>query len=280
MKHLFAALLVMFGAAVPAAGQSAPDRPVEVMVLGTYHMGNPGRDLANVEADDVTRPRRQRELQAVADAIARWRPDRILVEMERPAPFTVPGYHSYTPADLATRRNEIVQLGYRLARQLGHREVYGFDEQPGPGEPDYFQFDRVGAYAAGHGMSSRVTAIETYFRGLAARTSADQHRLSVAALLLQNNDPTRDRALHARGYYGVLSVGDADAQVGAEFNAFWYLRNAKMFAKVGLIAHPGERVLVLVGSGHRYWLTHFAATTPGFRDVEPAPYLRRAAGRR
>ena len=277
MKHWWAALLLVMAA--PAAAQTAGVRPVEVMVLGTYHMGNTGRDIGNVRADDVTAPRRQRELQAVTDAIARWRPDRIVVESERPAPFTVPDYRSYTPADLATQRNEIVQIGYRLARQLGHREVYGFDEQPRPGEPDYFQFDRVAAFAAAHGMGARVTELQNYFQGLAAQATANQQRLSVAAILLMNNDPARDRELHARGYYGVLGVGDADAQVGAEFNAFWYLRNAKMFAKLGLIARPGERVLVLVGSGHRYWLTHFAGTVPGYRNVEPAPYLRSAAGR-
>ena len=54
------------------------------------------------------------------------------------------------------------------------------------------------------------------------------------------------------------------------------MRNAKMFAKIGLIAKPGERVLVLVGSGHKYWLDHFAATTPGFTSVDPRAYLKKA----
>ena len=47
------------GFAVPAHSQAAD--PIEVMVLGTYHMGNPGRDLVNVRADDVTAPKRQAE---------------------------------------------------------------------------------------------------------------------------------------------------------------------------------------------------------------------------
>jgi hypothetical protein len=53
----------------------------------------------------------------------------------------------------------------------------------------------------------------------------------------------------------------------------WYLRNAKMFSKLTLIARPGDRVLVLVGAGHAYWLRHFVETTPGFRLADPRPYL-------
>jgi predicted proteasome-type protease len=57
----------------------------------------------------------------------------------------------------------------------------------------------------------------------------------------------------------------------------WYMRNAKMFAKLGLVAQPGERVLVLVGSGHLYWLRHFVEQTGGYDLVEPGQYLREAA---
>ncbi len=53
----------------------------------------------------------------------------------------------------------------------------------------------------------------------------------------------------------------------------WYLRNAKMFGKLTNIAKPGDRVLVVVGSGHAYWLRHFAGSTPGFRTVDPVPFL-------
>lgn len=275
-RVIFAAMIfcAVGGAfAVPAAAQA----PVEVMILGAYHMGNPGQDLANVEADDVTQPRRQREIAAVANALATWRPTRVLVEIQRPAPFTVPEYRAFRPEQLATNRNEIAQIGYRLARQLGLPDVHGFDEQGGQGEPDYFPFDRLQAWAAAQGQPQRTDDMLAFFRNAAAEESRLQSGLSVAQLLLRHNDPERDRSGHARGYYSMLSLGDADTQVGAEFNAYWYMRNAKMFAKIALIARPGDRVLVLVGSGHRYWLSHFAEMTPGFTAVDPRPFLEQAA---
>ena len=274
-----AAMMALFTAGTAFAQEPperAPDSPVEVMLLGTYHMANPGLDLANVAAEDPTSPRRQAELAALAEALADWKPDRILVEMQRPAPFTIDGYHAFTTADLSKSRNETVQIGYRLAHRLGHKDVYAFDEQPGDGEPDYFPFDTLSAYAEAHGRSDELAAIMAYFQAQAKAMSADQAHQSIAEQLMLHNDPAHDELGQAKGYYALLAIGDGEDQPGAELNAYWYMRNAKMFAKIGLIAKPGEKVLVLVGSGHRYWLDHFVATTPGFVSVDSRPYLARA----
>ena len=57
-------------------------------------------------------------------------------------------------------------------------------------------------------------------------------------------------------------------------NAAWYQRNAKIFAKLTQIVQPGERALVVFGSGHAFWLRHFVQNTPGFQLIEPGDYLR------
>ena len=78
------------------------------------------------------------------------------------------------------------------------------------------------------------------------------------------------------GYYGLLPIGAGDRQPGADLNAGWYLRNAKIFAKLAQVSAPGDRVLVVFGAGHGYWLRHFASTTEGFASVDPLPYLAAA----
>jgi hypothetical protein len=257
--------------ASPAAAKDAA-----VMVLGTYHFSNAGLDKANVKADDVTTPKRQAELERLTDALAAWRPDKVLVEWQYPQPFTVPEYRAFKPEDLKTKTNEVIQIGFRLARKLGHAEVYGFDEQPGPGEPDYFPFGPVEAFATANGQKAELDAVFDYFPQEAEAQTKAQETQSIPELLLTINDPARNTAEHAKGYYDMLRFGDGEDQPGAVLNAMWYMRNAKMFAKIGLIAKPGERVLVLVGSGHKYWLEHFAGTTPGFVAVDPRPYLEKA----
>lgn len=71
----------------------------------------------------------------------------------------------------------------------------------------------------------------------------------------------------------MLGFGDALSQPGAELNAGWYERNAKIFAKLMMVAKPGDRIVIVYGAGHAYWLRHFIENTPGFQLVDPAPYL-------
>src|SRR2546428_4589717 len=54
--------------------QSPPDKPTvparaEVLVLGVYHMSNPGHDIFNMQADDVLAPKRQAEITQVMAAL-------------------------------------------------------------------------------------------------------------------------------------------------------------------------------------------------------------------
>jgi hypothetical protein len=102
--------------------------------------------------------------------------------------------------------------------------------------------------------------------------NALQKTRSVAALLARFNEPARIHADHEH-YNALLAFGDATSQPGAELDAAWYLRNARIFAKLIQIARSGDRVIVVFGAGHAYWLRHFVETTPGFQRVEPDRYL-------
>lgn len=284
-KLITVAILGLAAAASSVSAQPAEngatdiaDGPVQVMILGTYHFGNPGRDVVNIETDDVTVPRRQRELEILAGALAQWAPDRILVEREAAGPdFIDSDYEHYSQPMLDNDRNEIVQIGYRLAALLGHDHVFGFDERGGEGEPDYFPFGSVTSYAEEHGQSDIIDRLFDEVRARAEAESAAQSGRSIAESLIEQNDRAEVDEAHRRAYYGMLAIGDGNAQPGAELNAYWYMRNAKMFAKLGLIAEPGERIFVIVGSGHSYWLRHFVEDTPGYELVDPLPYLRAAA---
>lgn len=252
-------------------------QPIEVMVLGTYHFANPGRDAVNIKADDVTRPDRQNELEALAVALAKFKPDRVLIERQIDSEsLAVDDFAEFRPEHLVTRHSENVQIGYRLARRLGHSAVYGFDEQPGEGEPDYFPLGKVQAFANDNGLEGDFSNLFAAAQQKATAFEAQQKCMSIPALLVLENDPAEVLYWHNKLYYGMLKYGDHDNQAGAELNAYWYMRNAKMFAKIGLVAKPGERVFVLVGAGHKYWLDHFANNVPGYKAVNPKPYLEDA----
>lgn len=254
---------------------NAAEPTVDVMVVGSYHFGNPGRDTNNITVDSVLTPEKQAQLDAVAKALLAFRPTKVMVEMQSTAPdLSVPAYARFTLADLAKDANEITQIGFRVAHLANLKTVAGIDEQPGPGEPDYYPYDTLQTVAAKFGQTSLIDAGNTPVKAWAAKFEKDQKTQSVAQLLIRvNADPIQNTMA---SYYGWLPVGDNDSQPGAELNANWYLRNAKIFGKLMHVARPGDRVMVVYGAGHGYWLRHFATSVPGFRLVDPVPYLKRA----
>ena len=52
----------------------------QVMLVGTDHFSNPGKDIHNVKAVDVLAADRQRELGKVVTALAKFAPTRVGVE--------------------------------------------------------------------------------------------------------------------------------------------------------------------------------------------------------
>ncbi|WP_188761914.1 DUF5694 domain-containing protein [Sandarakinorhabdus glacialis] len=264
-------------ALVPVAANSAPIvAPVEVMVLGAYHFGNPGLDTHNVKVDSVLIPKRQRDLDRVAKALAMFRPTHVMVEMQSEAPdFAIAEYASFNDAMLAKEANEIVQIGYRTARQAGLKTVNGIDEQSKDGEPDYYPYSKVQETAAKFGQTAALEALGVPVVAWLKNFEAAQKTHSVGQMLLKMNDPAGIQG-NMDSYYGMLAIGDRDAQTGADLNAAWYLRNAKIFGKLMQVAKPGDRVLVVYGGGHGFWLRHFAGLVPGYRNVDVLPYLAKA----
>jgi hypothetical protein len=260
-----------------AAAAAAAAEPVQVMVLGTYHFDNPGLDLNNMKADDVTLPKRQAELQALSNALAAFKPTKIMVEVQpKSADLADARFTSFTPSALRTEKNETVQIGYRLAHQLKLAKVHAIDEQPGAGEPNYFPFGKVAEFAKATKREAQLR--EVVARGAAVTKGMEemQKRMTIAQVLLERNRPETVHKEMAM-YYDVLAMGDTEQQPGADLNAMWYLRNAKIFAKLMTVTAPGDRVLVIYGAGHNYWLRHFASMTPGYTSVDPVPYLQAAS---
>lgn len=262
---------VMFGI-TPASAKN-----VEVMVLGTYHFDSPGLDLNNPKVDDVLKPQRQRELEKLADALATFHPTKIMVERVVTASDLVdPRFAAYTKAELEKNRDERVQIAYRLASRLKLPVVYGIDEQPSANEPDYFPFQAIVDWAKANGAEPKLEALMAKGAGISASIEAAQATQSIPELLADMNRAGRIETEQGF-YYDMLSFGGVEQQPGADLNAMWYLRNAKIFGKLQTVAQPGDRVLVIYGAGHNYWLRHFAAMTSGYILVDPVPLLEAAA---
>jgi hypothetical protein len=274
MKFLGTACLVtLFNISLLAQNSTPASTPTQVMVVGTYHFDNPGQDMHNMKVDSVLTPAKQAELADVASRLAKFNPTKIAVEaLSDRTDFVTNKFDGFTAEKLNKDPDERTQIAFRLAHQLGQKSVYGIDEQSKT--IDYFPFDKVDTYAKAHQQSAALDRMQEKVAEMINQIEAAQKTKPVRLMLADVNDPARILSDHQNFYYALLSLGNEKEQPGAELNAAWYQRNAKIFAKLTKIAQPGDRVLVVFGSGHAFWLRHFVQNTPGFQLIEPGDYLR------
>jgi hypothetical protein len=278
MTRLLALAVMLAIAACTSAPSPAPSDPnaIEVMILGTFHMDNPGADLNNSKVDPVTTPTKQAELQRVADALARFKPTAIAVERVAAdqASMLDHRYPEFKPANLLTEGDERVQLGYRLAAQLRLDRVYGIDEQDHDGEISYFPYELVDTWATAHGRANDLQSMSSGIQKQLADFETRQKTDSIGRLLSSYNAPDGLMSEGGNSFYmSIMKFGAGAEQPGAILNGRWYTRNAVIFSKLLQVAHPGDRIIVIYGAGHSYWLRHLVKQMPGFKLVEAADYL-------
>ena len=56
------------------------DKPV-VLLIGAFHMANPGRDVFNMQVDEVLAPQRQREIRECVEHLKGFRPTKVALEV-------------------------------------------------------------------------------------------------------------------------------------------------------------------------------------------------------
>ncbi len=263
-RILLFALGLAFFAAGPVMAQVAPARlpadrltgpPLaEVLVLGTYHMGNPGRDIFNMKADDVLAPQRQAEIRQVLDALLRFRPTKIAIEAN-PDSAKVKQYQDYLAGKYELGRDERDQIGLRLAKELGLPKVFGIDDQ------EDFPYLPLQDYAKAHGREKELEALMAH---TAKKVQADNDFLkshSVLEMLLRINSAEAVRQDQAT-YALFAHFGEPYNYAGGELLTWWYKRNIRIFTHMLHVTEPGDRVLVIYGSGHLRILRQFVEADP------------------
>jgi hypothetical protein len=236
--------------------RTAPPQRAEVLVLGTYHMANPGHDVYNMQADDVLSLRRQQEIAELLEVLKRFRPTRIAIEADPGSRRVQREYSDYLAGKYTLTANEIDQIGYRLAKQLGHSQIYGADAD---GD---FPLQRVMNYAKANGRSQQLQECMDGWGSMVKEEDAFLRSHTVLDTLLFMNSDSRvatDMGL----YYQVAEFGDPLDYAGPDLLAAWYQRNIRIYNNIAKLADsPGERVLVIFGSGHLGWLRHDIAHNP------------------
>ena len=273
-RPMFLLALVIGSTLTALAQQSSTEQPgqpavrAEVLVLGTYHMGNPGHDIYNMQADDVRAPKRQAEIAQLMQVLKRFNPTKIAIESDAYSDKIPKRYADYLAGKYELTPNEIDQIGLRLAKELGHKTVYPVDAD---GD---FPYQRLVNYAKGIGRSKELDEIMNGF-GQKTKTQGEflaSHTI-LETLLWANSD---ENVAYEDGLYMRLAhFGEVGDWAGADLNSDWYRRNMRIFSNITrLVDSPNGRVLVIYGSGHLSWLQHNVASDPTLRLRKLAEFAK------
>jgi hypothetical protein len=250
----------------PAAAQKAPEdqkaaeETIKVLPVGTFHFtGAP-------EFNDPMAPKQQAEIKAVVDSLLAFRPTKVAVERELKDSTTVDSlYRAYREGRYDLEANEVYQLGFRLARRGGHEQIYPIDYKLA------WPMDTVNTWAREH-QPSFLRFQKRWGKQMDTIVDSLHRNETMRQILLHFNSDqflSRIQAVRMR----TLEVGAAQNYIGVEPPASIARRNMRIFANLLAVAEPGDRILIIYGTGHSHYFREYIQGHPQMELVYPRDYL-------
>jgi hypothetical protein len=211
-----------------------PGEGPALLVLGTAHFANPGKDMVNTRVENVLSEKRQAEIANVVEQLAAFRPTFVAIEW----PETAQARLDTVYGDYRARR---APLNASEHQQIGHGRKATFDAL----------FARVAA------LSVRLEPDETIGEWLI--------RMNRPEALLDNHRTYFDIATFgdSESQPGAAWVGTWHAR---NLRIFANLTR--------LTPSPQDRILAIYGSGHAYPLRQFAIESNAFRLIDVDQVLK------
>lgn len=233
-----------------------------VLLLGVYHFHTDFNNALQIVFPDPSTAVFQRQVEELVDSLASFRADRVCIPVVPPAHSVIERYRNYLENNkISLSLDEHEQIGFRLARQLGHSSIY----------PIYHMNDTP----FGSALSSDSSISEWFFDYIEERgrkQSASFRTAPLADILRVLNSRSHLEEDHSM----FLRVGLARTETentGATALSAWYERNIKIFANIAKEADKGGRTLVLVTASHIPIIRQLLEDVGCYRLEEVDPYL-------
>ncbi|MFC1715441.1 DUF5694 domain-containing protein [Candidatus Poribacteria bacterium] len=251
-----------------------PDQPkARIMLLGTFHFKDAGLDHYKPQFDvDILSEKRQQEVAEVVELLEAFQPTRIAVECRLCHQEELDrSYSTYLRGELLLSAGEVHQLGFRLAKRLGHSKLYCVDALGCNSEPPV----DLDEYAREHGQEHLLSQWLPRFEKLLELEDELKIHQTLRETLLRGN--SEDAIMNGHGAYLVdyFKIGVGDEYPGVDWvTSWWYNRNLRIFANLQRITGtPSEKILLIIGGGHTPILRHCVLASPEYDLVEVHEYL-------
>lgn len=253
-----------------AAGESK----AKILVLGTFHFKDAGLDSYKPQHDfDVLSASGQKQVEELVQLLAAFKPTKVAVEWKTKYQEKVNvQFQEYLKGTYKLTSNEVHQVGFRLAKTMGHPQVYlvdakgrGFTE---PGDIDAF------AKANGQDIYLKNTWGKRYRKIYKHEDALKMKMRLVDYLQFMNLDEMLEMS-HGAYLVDDFAVGKDSEFPGVDgFVTRWYNRNLRIFSNlVRLTESPKERIILIIGAGHVPIIKHAIESSPQFEFVKVSSVL-------
>lgn len=242
---------------------------VEILLLGTFHFDNPGLDVAQFKNADVLSPKRQTEILDVVNKLKKYNPDKIFIESTPDRQFHTDSLiDQYKKGAYTLKANEINQLGYRLAKDLGLPTLYGVDYRDAD-----FPFDSLMKSAAAAGQMNIIHFVQGAIDSVQKTFNSSLDKMTMRELLIDANKPENNWK-QLEFYYKVLPAGTMGNHVGSYLVSEWWRRNMIIYENIlKSLTGKEQRILVIFGQGHTALLQEMIRFNSDFKIITPADIL-------
>ncbi|MXV78606.1 hypothetical protein F4083_12150 [Candidatus Poribacteria bacterium] len=260
-----------------------------IMILGSTYLHNPGLDVYNFKMDDVLAPKRQDEIKKLVQQLKPFQPTKIAVEQDPSRTDEINRiYQDYLNDVYELQRWEGEQLGFRLAKQMEHPKVYCVDhfrhddpmihlDEIDRDLVDYFKFakenDQENLFPKYEDFSN-VKGKRHKDKNGATWVEPDQYE-SLIDMYRRWNQPESLYNNH-RVYFRIAQIGKGDQYPGANWvGHLWFARNLKIYVNLTrIIESANDRILLIIGSGHKYLIQQFLEESEEYNIESPLDYLK------
>ncbi|WP_299048098.1 DUF5694 domain-containing protein [uncultured Polaribacter sp.] len=271
MKKILLILLITSLSCVNKEGNlKKVNEKLTVLLFGTFHFQNfnPSKngDVVNISVSDVLTPKNQKELKYITDKISDFNPDKVFIEY----PFRKQEkldslFLNFTTTDYSkVKRSENYQIGFRVAKNLNHKKIFGYDLRTVfPFDSLFTQMKKAKQFTLIKKDSLELNKIEKSENALFSSNK------TLSEILFYYNDDKR-RKEDINWYVNLANQGgEKNNFVGAHLASEWYRRNLYMYAIIQkAIEENDKKILIVSGASHIAMFKEFIDYTPEWTTIE------------
>ncbi len=252
MKKIYFSTLLLLSNILSSFSQNTQNLETQekpqIAILGTFHFANTN-DYAAIQIDDLLTNKRQTELEKLIEKLKSYNPTKIMIEWEPEVKDSVGSELKAYLKDqfsIESKRNEIYQIAFRLAKKVGINELFPIDYQLNLGDKEVGEF-----LEEDKALMQKFNEIIGDAINFAQSETQILKKTDLVSYFERMNSEEFDNK--NKNFYldKILNISEEAGNPMAEYVANWYKRNLFIINRIEKHLEPNDRVLVLIGSGHR-----------------------------